>query len=255
MSLVVEPIGLVRSPFREKVDAPRQAVVEGDVEGVIELFPTTGFLHALSGLEGFSHLWVLFHFHEASGFSPKVTPPRGGGARVGVFATRAPHRPNPIGLSLVALVAVEGLSVRVRGLDLIDGTPVLDLKPYLAYADSVPDARSGWLEAQDPGRAWEVAFSALATEQLAFLGEEGRALEKRLRDVLRLGPEPQAYKRIRETPAGLVIASKAWRARFVVAEERIVVTSLSSGYRPKKLHARADVHAAFVARFGDGSGR
>lgn len=249
-SLVVEPIGVVRSRFREKVDAPRQASVARDEEGAVELFPRTGFEHALTGLSGFSHVWIVFWFHEAGGFRPKVEPPRGGGERIGVFATRSPHRPNPIGLSLVELVAVEGLTVRVRGLDLLDGTPVLDLKPYLAYADGVSDATGGWLDEKDPRRDWEVVFSPLAEEQLAFLGEEGEALRKRLHDVLRLGPAPQAYKRIRKTDEGLVVASKAFRARFAEEAGRIVVSGIRSGYRPKELAGRDDVHPAFAERFG-----
>lgn len=249
MTLVVEPIGVVRSPFREKVDAPRQASVARETEGRIELHAKTGFEHALSGLSGFSHVWVVFWFHEAGGFRPKVEPPRGGGERIGVFATRSPHRPNPIGLSLVELVRVEGLTVHVRGLDLLDETPVLDLKPYLAYADAV-SATGGWLDEKDPRRDWEVVFSPLAEEQLVFLGDEGEALRRRLHDVLRLGPAPQAYKRIRRTDDGLVVASKAWRARFAEEAGRIVVSGIRSGYRPKELSGREDVHPVFAARFG-----
>jgi tRNA-Thr(GGU) m(6)t(6)A37 methyltransferase TsaA len=129
-SFVVRPIGLVRSPFAEKAEAPRQAVAEGaaGVAGRIEMFPEHE--HALDDLDGFDRIWVLFWFHEAHGSRAKVLPPRSNRKR-GVFATRSPHRPNPIGMSAVRLERVDGLVLHVRDLDLIDGTPVLDIKPAL----------------------------------------------------------------------------------------------------------------------------
>jgi tRNA-Thr(GGU) m(6)t(6)A37 methyltransferase TsaA len=128
-SLSVRPIGFVRSPFVEKVDAPRQATVAEGTVGRIEILPE--YELGLRDLDGFERIWVVFWFHEAADRPKlKVLPPRSDDKR-GVFATRSPHRPNPIGMSAVRLVGVEGTVVHVRDLDILDGTPVLDLKPYL----------------------------------------------------------------------------------------------------------------------------
>jgi tRNA-Thr(GGU) m(6)t(6)A37 methyltransferase TsaA len=150
---VYSPIAFVRSPYARRIDAPHQStVIEGTETGAVaeaiiefvEGFPEA----ALGDLAGFQRIWLLFAFHRSEGWKAQVKPPRGGGKR-GVLATRSPHRPNPIGLSAVELVAVEGLSLRVRGIDLLDGTPILDIKPYVPYADAFPESRAGWIDAMD----------------------------------------------------------------------------------------------------------
>ncbi len=249
------PIGVVRSPFTERAEAPRQPSVARGVEGRIELEPGRGFEDALAGLEAWDHAWVLFVFHQnveqGRGWKPKVQPPRAD-AKVGVFATRSPHRPNPIGLSAVKIVGVEGLVVQVRELDLLDGTPVLDLKPYVPYADAHPDARSGWLEPRDPGPAWTVAFSSLALAQLAWLQERGVELRKSIEAALSLGPKPHAYRRIRPCAGGLRLALKEWRVDFGVESATLTVVTLRSGWRPRQLESdpALHVHRDFVAAFG-----
>ncbi len=265
MDLVVRPIGFVRSPFLEKAEAPRQAVAEGaeGVEGRIEMLAEHE--HALDDLDGFDRIWVLFWFHEAKGGPrTKVLPPRSDKKR-GVFATRSPHRPNPIGMSAVRLERVEGLVLHVRDLDLIDGTPVIDLKPYIPYADAFPDAASGWVGANgasgaaDPRPSWRVTFTERADAQLAWLATQGLAVDLRTRiaDALALGPQPHPYRRIKKTDDGeLLLAVKEWRARFTVdaAGATIAVDSLRSGFRPRELAKGDDpallVHRAFVALFG-----
>ncbi len=148
------PIGFARSPYARRIDAPHQpTVVEGTetgraAEAFIELEASLPE-EALRGLEGFSRIWILFVFHRSEGWKPLVQPPRGPRIKRGVLATRSPHRPNPLGLSAVELVAVEGRRLRVRGLDLLDGTPILDLKPYVPYADAFPEARAGWIDEVD----------------------------------------------------------------------------------------------------------
>ena len=147
------PIGRVRSPYANRIDAPHQpTVVAGTETGeaaeawldLDEALP----LDALRDLEGFERIWVVFAFHRSEGWTPLVRPPRGRGKR-GVFATRSPHRPNAIGLSCVELAAVEGRRLTLRGVDLLDGTPVLDIKPYVPYADAFPEARAGWIDGVD----------------------------------------------------------------------------------------------------------
>jgi tRNA-Thr(GGU) m(6)t(6)A37 methyltransferase TsaA len=260
--LVCRPIGVVHSPFRERREAPRQPAASADTRGTIELFSQSGFEHALADLACWSYLWVIFWFHLNEGFRPKVLPPRSARRR-GVFSTRSPHRPNPIGLSVVKLERVGGLLLEVTGLDMLDGTPVLDLKPYVAYTDAVSDAGTGWLSgALDPGAVFTVEFSDEARAHLDYLSATWSIeLEASIREVLALGPQAHPYRRIRHEQANgangaesYVLAVKDWRARFVVDGARIIVLSLRSGYRPRELventSAELDAHRAFVTRFG-----
>jgi len=250
-----EPIGFVHSPFAERADAPRQATVANDVPGRIELLAGRGFEDALDGLAAWERIWVLFVFHknveQARGWKPRVQPPRSEGKQ-GVFATRSPHRPNPIGLSAVTIDRVEGLVVHVRGVDLLDGTPVIDLKPYVAYADAFPGARAGWLAAADPVAAWAVVFTDVAAGQLEWLRANGVDLRASVEAALSLGPRPHAYRRIRPHGDGLRLALKEWRVDFVVDGQRIVVRALASGYRAKEQAAVAglELHRAFAAKWG-----
>lgn len=141
--IVYRPIGIIHTPFKEVKDAPRQATLAQDVEAVVELFPE--LQEGLSNLEGFSHIIILFHLHLSEGFSLKVTPSADTRLR-GLFATRSPRRPNPIGLSVVRLVKIEENRLHIRGADMVDKTPVLDIKPYIPKTDSREDVRMGWLE-------------------------------------------------------------------------------------------------------------
>ncbi|MBS2016110.1 MAG: tRNA (N6-threonylcarbamoyladenosine(37)-N6)-methyltransferase TrmO [Deltaproteobacteria bacterium] len=260
--ITVRPIGFVRSPFGEKAEAPRQAVVAEGVEGRIEVLPEHE--HALDDLAGFERIWVVSWFDRAVREGPrpsKVLPPRSEEKR-GVFATRSPHRPNPIGLSAVRLARVEGLVVHVLDLDLVDGTPVLDIKPYLPYADAFPDAKAGWLEAKatDPRPAWEVRFTDDAEAQLAWIRERPEIpldLRARITETLSLGPQPHPYRRIKKDPHradAFVLAVKDWRATFTVRSNVLEVARIGSGWRPKDLAngigEELAVHRAFVARFG-----
>jgi tRNA-Thr(GGU) m(6)t(6)A37 methyltransferase TsaA len=253
---VLRPIGVVRSPFREKVEAPRQPAAARGVEGSIQLASGHNFEHALEDLAGWEHLWVVFVFDRNEGWRPKVLPPRSEGGRVGVFATRSPHRPNPIGLSVVRLLAVEGLTLRVADLDILDGTPVLDIKPYVAYTDAIPSSRNGWLDAatEDPKPAYEVTWSPAAREQAEFvLAEAAFDLVAPVTQALALGPTPHPYRRIRAEGPGFRLAFKEWRVRFTLRGHEVKVLQVSSGYRSKDLAGDAPglaVHRAFVERFG-----
>ena len=133
----LRPIGVIRSPFKSPKDAPRQGRSDG-TEGTVELFQ--GFHDGLDDLEGCTHLILLYWMDKARRDLLRVTPPSDTEPR-GVFSTRSPHRPNPIGLAVVELIEVHGLTIRVRGVDAADGTPLLDIKPYVPDLDSVPGAR------------------------------------------------------------------------------------------------------------------
>lgn len=156
LSLTIHPIAHVRSDFKEKFGIPRQSGRVPSLIGTIVFEPEYRVAEALREIESFSHLWLIFDFSQAhrEKWSPTVRPPRlGGNRRIGVFASRSPFRPNPLGLSCVKLLDVEkteneGIVLRVSGLDLLDGTPIYDIKPYLPFADCYPDAVGGYADAQ-----------------------------------------------------------------------------------------------------------
>jgi tRNA-Thr(GGU) m(6)t(6)A37 methyltransferase TsaA len=137
-----QPIGYARTPYTRTSDIPKGIGAKHDTEGTIEILPA--FAEGLADVEGFSHLYVLWMFDRSDGFELTATPPADNGRPHGVFATRSPRRPNPIALTIVELIERDGRVLRVRGVDMLDGTPILDLKPYLS---SVPEGslRRGWL--------------------------------------------------------------------------------------------------------------
>jgi tRNA-Thr(GGU) m(6)t(6)A37 methyltransferase TsaA len=143
--LEIRIVGRARTPWTRREDAPHQPTAAADTEGVIEIAPE--YREALADLETCERIWLVFLFHRSHGWAAKVKPPRGGPKR-GVFATRAPNRPSQIGLTTVVVreVSVEAGTIGVRGIDLLDETPILDVKPYLPMLDSWPDAGHGWLE-------------------------------------------------------------------------------------------------------------
>ncbi len=258
-TLTLTPIGVLRCEQVDKVDAPRQPAAATQLHGIIELLPGCNYEHALEDLAGWERIWVLFWFHHNTGWRPKVLPPRSDSGRKGVFATRSPHRPNPLGLSAVRLLKVEGLRVHVQDVDLVDGTPVLDIKPYVPYTDAFPDAQGGWLTA-DPVAAWDVVFSAQAEAQLHWLAERGSLpLRERAHAALSLGPQPHPYRRIKRiADATLQLAIKDWRLEFAVSDRLISVHAVRSGYVAAQL-ARAstgsddprELHRQFAAAWPD----
>lgn len=168
------PIGVFRGAAFRKYDAPRQGVFEGG-EGTIELEPHRNFEQALRDLDGFERIWVLFVFDRNGGaWRPTTRPPVAapGHDRVGLFASRSPYRPNPIGLSCVRLLSISGRTLSVAEADLLDGTPILDVKPYVPAADAFPDARAGWVDSQTDS-AWSVEAVSEFREQADFIREEG----------------------------------------------------------------------------------
>jgi tRNA-Thr(GGU) m(6)t(6)A37 methyltransferase TsaA len=252
--LTLRPIGFVRSPFVDRVGTPRQPAAARGIRGTIELLPGQNFEHALVDLDAWDHIWVLFWFHWNAGWRPKVQPPRSTKRR-GVFATRSPHRPNPLGLSVLALEAIDGLTLHVRDVDLVEGTPVFDIKPYVPFTDMVPSANTGWLETPDPGPKFAVAWSAPAEEQARWLEKaSGVDLARQVDQILSLGYEPHPYRRIRKREHGYRLAVKDWRVDFSVQGTTIRVASISTGYRPSQLAAATEpavvLHRAFAERFG-----
>lgn len=191
-------IGRIRTPFHEKFGIPRQSGLV-DVAGVVEMLPGYDKPALFDGLETFSHLWLTFVFHQSvsQGWRKRVRPPRlGGNQRKGVFATRSPFRPNHLGLSVVRLEQIqvkEGrVRLHVRGADLLDGTPVVDIKPYLPYVDALPDAAGGFAP-HPPSMQLRVVFSDKAERQLQPI-PSGETLKTLIKQLVALDPRP-AYRK------------------------------------------------------------
>ncbi len=199
-----DPIGHIESCYKERFGTPRQSGLVPDSWAILKLRPELNLSDALFGLEGFSHVWVIFVFHlnTNKGVKTRIHPPRMNGESIGVFATRAPHRPNPIGLSVVKIEKIEGNNVYLSGVDFVDGTPVLDIKPYHPQADAIADAKGGWTESRDE-RTVTVSFEPEVEKHLQSLGRPERTPEQ-LRSIiektLELDPRPGFYKGTPENP-------------------------------------------------------
>ena len=192
----LKPIGTIHSCYGEKFGIPRQPGLVKSATATLELLPPCNTPDALRGLDGFSHLWVIFLFHQSADHPWKATvrPPRlGGNERVGVFASRSNFRPNPIGLSVVELLGVDGTVLRLGGGDFLDGTPVLDIKPYIPYADRLPAATGAFAD-QAPEASNTVSFSDAAECAIKILENKSRpALRQLIADMLAYNPRP-AYQ-------------------------------------------------------------
>ena len=225
MSLTLTPIAHIRTDFGTKFGVPRQSGVVQELTARIVFEPAYRNPDALRGLSDFTHLWLIWHFSEVKqeGWSPTVRPPRlGGNTRMGVFATRSPYRPNPIGLSSVRILSVEldtphGPVITVAGADLMDGTPIFDIKPYLAYTDSHPDAVGGFIEGLTDRSVRVECHEAL----LAPLEEDVRA---RLLAALAHDPRP-TYQNDPTRVYGMDFAG--YNVRFTVADGVLTVVEIT----------------------------
>ena len=214
-------IARIRNAFSTKFGLPRQSGLVSELRSTIVFEPAYRNPDALRGLEGYSHLWLLWQFHKAAreDWSPTVRPPRlGGNTRMGVFATRSPFRPNPIGLSCVRLNGIEqtahqGMVLHVSGADLMDGTPIYDIKPYLPYVDSIPDARGGFAAEHENDHV-EVIFPEKWLQMIPPEHREG------LRGVLVQDPRP-AYQNDPDRVYGFAYAGMD--IRFTVREGVLTV--------------------------------
>ena len=187
-----ESIGIVHSCFPDKFGTPRQPGILKEAKGFLEIFPKFQPEITLDGFENFSHVWVLFHFHKLGQFSfhAKVHPPRKNGRAVGVFGTRSPHRPNPIGLSVLKIQEIKSDGIVVSGVDIVDGTPILDIKPYLPEVESIEEATSDW-EKDLKKTELEIEWNPNALEQLRSSGSDFKNL---IEGVIKNDPRPLAYK-------------------------------------------------------------
>lgn len=254
--ITLTPIGHFVGPAHYPYDCPRQAVFD-DRLGKIELQPGHDYEQALPELEGMERIWVIYLFDRNRHWKPRIQPPDQPD-KVGVFATRAPYRPNPIGMSAVELVSIDGLTLTVRGTDLMDQTPILDIKPYLPYCDAFPESATGWHALPDPySLHQEPAFTAAAEWLLTNHCIDLVAFAK---NQLQFKPDATNHKRITPDTASkhFTIAYRTWRISYVIDEIKCRVTLLNvhSGYLPDDLaevnhdpHADKSIHQQFIANF------
>lgn len=249
----LQQIGVIRSPYKEKFAVPRQPGLVPDGTGELHLLAPYNHPDAVRGLDAFSHIWLLFIFHQTmeQGWHPTVRPPRlGGNSRVGVFATRSTFRPNAIGMSLVALQAVHirknAVVLELGSLDLVDGTPVVDIKPYLPYAESIATARAGFAQ-HSPVAEMAVFFSAQAAIRLDALAPRYPYLRRFITDVLAQDPRP-AYRRRQNDDqiyaALLLEFNVKWRVTANQAEVLVIEDAVAGITFPSSAPFNAQQHPA-----------
>lgn len=254
--ITLKPIGVFHGERSSKSAIPRQGILSNQ-KGYIEF--EKGFDHklALSGLEQMSHVWVIYHFHEAqSQAKPLVRPPRAPDKLIGVYATRAPYRPNPIGLTLARIEKVEDGRLYLNQVDLLDKTPILDLKPYVTDSDLASNPKLGWI---DEIENWKFQLSEKAQTQCEWLSQNGLP---EIYDVLesQLGTNPLQFgrKRILDNEDGsYVLSYRTWRVLLKIdeAQKMSFVVSISSGYSSSELESIDDpyidkaLHTRFLKAF------
>jgi tRNA-Thr(GGU) m(6)t(6)A37 methyltransferase TsaA len=229
--LEFEPIGFIQSVFKSKFGTPRQPLIAASPTAKLAIKKSLQPELSLQGLSEFSHIWLIWVFHQNSNkiFRPKIHPPRLQGETIGVFSTRSPHRPNPIGLSLVKLDRIENDVLYLSGVDLVDGTPILDIKPYLKTIESVSDATGGWVDNTD-FTLLEVEFYDKFSEDLSKLKseispDEIEALKQMIVEILQNDPRPLVYKsdEIRDTHAMYL---DIWNIFFQIKNQTVLVTGI-----------------------------
>ncbi|WP_318429571.1 tRNA (N6-threonylcarbamoyladenosine(37)-N6)-methyltransferase TrmO [Photobacterium leiognathi] len=228
MSYSIDPIGIIHSPYKEKFAVPRQPGLVPSARSEIILQGDANSLEAVRGIEQFSHLWLLFLFDQnlEAGWRPTVRPPRlGGNERIGVFASRATFRPNGIGMSAVELKSVRhengNVIIELGGVDLVDGTPVVDIKPYIPYSDSLPQAQGGF--ASSAPDLMPVCFSETALNQLPVKNKA--YYQTVISEVLAQDPRP-AYKKGKPDPKQYAVHLFDFNVHFSVTEQQITVNQI-----------------------------
>jgi tRNA (adenine37-N6)-methyltransferase len=227
------PIGCVHSCFKEKFGIPRQPGLVPKARATVEMLPPYNEMEAFRGLSEFSHIWLLYIFHAIPSqyWKPTVRPPRlGGNRRLGVFATRSAFRPNPIGQSVVQLDGIcpkkSGVTLQISGIDLLDQTPVLDIKPYLPYAEALPQAHGGFAT-EPPQRTYAVRFQPPADSALAAATRRhGYDLPALVADLLAQDPRP-AYRKQQDPERTYGMRIEDLNVEWRVAENEIVVTRVT----------------------------
>lgn len=253
--ITLNPIGVLKSEQIEPYQASRQPD-QLSLNAIITLNPAQNFEQALTDLSGCSHLWIIYHFHHNENWKPMVQTPRSN-RKIGVFATRAPYRPNPVGLSLVRLEKIEGLNIFIGPNDMLDGSPILDIKPYLSETDIVPDAHIEWLESSVAPKM-SISFSPVAEEQLDYLESHDKALDQIrsfIHRQLEYDPTNVKKKRVEFNQSYWILSYRTWRIDFVVQNNTVAILGIRSGYSTEDLAEQDDqyldknIHRKFIANF------
>ena len=247
--LVVRPIAYVRTNRRFKFDAPSQPELASEERNHIEFLPDDRLRAGLQDLEGFDRIWLISWFDRNTTWRPRVLPPRGPAKRRGVFSTRSPHRPNPIGLTAVTLFGIQDGTLEVGPLDLTDGTPILDVKPYLRTVDAHPESSLGWLESvqalETEPAPYEIELTVQAETELRWLLTHWRVdFTARAFSILARDPSPHRTRRILQLEENRYrIACGAWRMYFHLSESRVIVEEIEKGYSDETLNTPGNEEA------------
>lgn len=258
MPIQLKPIGKLITECTEKYQAPYQPILD-DIEGIVQLDKGENFEQALEDLLGFERVWLISVFDRALSWKTKVQAPRCS-SKKGVFSTRSPHRPNAIGMSCVQLIKIEGLNVYVKGHDLLDQTPILDIKPYLSYCDAYVNVRQGWVDEIENQKEYRIIYKNCVYEKLNWLKEKGLNLQIMIETTLRLMPLENKKKRIQKIEEGsesyYELACKTWRIHYTLVNDVVTVFNLRSGYQEEYLNGTLEsrwddvpLHKAFLIRF------
>lgn len=236
----INPIGYVESNLKQRYETPRQGVLAKDSKAIIHLNPKQNFEQAVKDLDGFERIWIIYQFHLNKNWKPLVTPPRHTRKKVGVLASRAPYRPNQIGLSCVKLDQVEGLKIFISESDLLDGSPILDIKPYLPYSDSFPDVKTGWAKS-DLAEMYNITFNVKAKKTGEKLkSEKDINLFDYARIQLEFNPTDLSRKRITKIKLqntgkeNFVLSYQDWQIHYLVDEIKRKVKIIDIVYSDRK---------------------
>jgi tRNA-Thr(GGU) m(6)t(6)A37 methyltransferase TsaA len=256
--LQLSPIGVFRSDKKRPYEAASQGSLDQSQElGLIELHPGHNFEQAMRGLAKMSHLWVLFWFHQKEHWKPLVMVPRGTTDKQGVFSTRSPYRPNPLGLSLVEIAEVTERKIWVRNFDILDGTPIFDLKPFHPEADVPTNPRFGWMENLHL-QEFAVSTTPQFDRKAQYLFTQGvKQLVPFCNQQLRYDPFNSEKKRVlMESESNGILAYRTWRVHFHTQGQLIRLETIRSGYSDHDLKAQVDkwndkdIHREFITIFG-----
>lgn len=254
--ITYSPIGYFVTEQIEPYQAARQPD-ENSKCGSIKLNPKMNFEQALTDLEGCTHIWLIYHFHKNQNWKPMVQTPRSD-KKIGVFATRAPYRPNAIGMSVVTLEKIFGLEVFVGPNDLLNDTPILDIKPYHPESDQIDHAKIGWLDvnSETASKKQSIQFSPIAADQIDFLNSKGLSeLQVFILRQLEYDPTNSDKKRVSENDGYFTLSYRTWRIDFLATENVVSVIGVRSGYseddlkKNEDLYSDKDLHLKFNLNF------
>lgn len=251
-ALMYRPIAIFHSSHHQTYEAPRQGVLAEEATGWFELNDQFS-KDSIEDLIGFERIWLIYDFHQNKNWKPKVRPPRFSEKKRSVFSTRSPYRPNNIGMSCVKLQKIEDKKVFVTGHDILDGSPILDIKPYLPYADSFPNAETGWVKTDD---GYLVEFESKALEKILWLEKNTEiSFKQTILNQLAYEPTNGRTKRVKSLEEHHVFSIRTWRFSFRIEKKTIEIFEVSSGYSRVELRDALDpyndkeLHSMFLSKF------